>query len=144
MDIFLGDHVAAAGERGILPADERGFDHRLATRVLGAVDEPQEVAVIEVAKPVHLVDRGDGVPESRHDLRRHFEAEVHPLGADMKEQVSGSRNRMARSGTDLPERVKFGRARVPEQPVPCIGSDPDYAGKSRFEVTKFNRPNQRR
>ena len=28
MEIFLGDHVAAAGERGILPANERGFDHR--------------------------------------------------------------------------------------------------------------------
>jgi len=51
---------------------------------------------------------------------------------------------MAQSGPDLPERVKFGGARVPEQPVPRIGADSHHAGEIGFEVTKFNSANQRR
>ena len=144
VQIFLHDHVAAARERGILVADERSFDHRLPTRILRAVDEPQEVAVIEVAKAMHLVDRRDRVAERRHDLRRHLEAEVHPLGADMEQQVPWGRNRMARSGADLAERMKFGRARIPEQPVPRLGPDSHHAGEPGFEVAKLNRANQAR
>ena len=63
VQIFLRDHVAAAGERGILRADERGVDHRLPARIFRAVDEAQKVAVVEIAKAVHLVDRGDRVAE---------------------------------------------------------------------------------
>ena len=118
VEIFLHDHVAAAGERGILLADERGVDHCLTARVFGAVDEPQEVAVIEVTKAVDLVDRRDHVTEARHDLRRHLEAKVHPLRTDMEQQVPWRRSRMVRSGPDLPERVEFGWTRVPEQPGP--------------------------
>ena len=55
--VFLRDHIAAAGEGGILGADERGFDHRAPTRIFGAVDEAQKVAVVEIAKAMHFVDR---------------------------------------------------------------------------------------
>jgi hypothetical protein len=51
---------------------------------------------------------------------------------------------MVGSGPDLPERVEFGRARVPEQTVPCIGPDPYHAGKAGFELAKSHRANQRR
>ena len=34
--------MAAADERGVIPADELGFDHRLAPRILSAANEPQE------------------------------------------------------------------------------------------------------
>src|SRR5579863_1291879 len=115
MQIFLHDHVAAAGERGILLADDRSFDHRLTTRILGAVDKPKEIAVIEVAKAMNLVDRRDRVAETRHDLRRQLEAEVHPFRSDMEQQVPWGRNRMAQSGPDLPKRMKFSRARASEQ-----------------------------
>ncbi len=142
--IFLRDHVAAAGECGILRADERGVDHRLPTRIFGAVDEAQEVAVIEVAKAVHLVDRRDRVAELRHDLRRDLETQVHPLGADMKQEVSRRCDRVARSGPELAERVKFGRARVAEQPVPGVGADAHDAGEAGLEIAKFNRANQAR
>ena len=98
MEILLRDHIAAARERRVLGADERGVDHRLPARIFGAVDEPKEVAVVEVAKAVHLVDRRDRVAERAHDLRRHLEAEVHPLRADMEQEVPRGRDRMARSG----------------------------------------------
>ena len=39
VQVFLRDHVAAAGEDGILLADQHGLDHLKAPRVLGAVDE---------------------------------------------------------------------------------------------------------
>src|SRR6202012_5473500 len=118
---------AATGERWVLRADERGVDHRLSARVLGAVDESQKVAVVEIAKAVHLVDRSDRLAELAHDLRRHLEAQVHPLGADMKQKVPWGGDCVARSGPELAERVKFGGARVPEQPVPSLGADSHHA-----------------
>ena len=57
VEILLHDDVAAGGESGILRADEHGVDRLLATRILRAVDEAQEIAVVEVAEAVHLVDR---------------------------------------------------------------------------------------
>jgi catalase len=68
--IFLHDHVAAPGECGILLADERGLDHCLATRILGAIDEPQEIAIIEITKAMDLVDSRDCVAEAPHDLAK--------------------------------------------------------------------------
>jgi hypothetical protein len=50
---------------------------------------------------------------------------------------------MTRSGPDFPERMEFGWSRVPEQPVPCVGSNSHHAGKAGFEVAKFDRANQR-
>ena len=41
MEIFLHDHIAAAGERRIFLADERRVDNRLAARIIGAVYEAQ-------------------------------------------------------------------------------------------------------
>ena len=85
MEIFLHDHIAATGEGGILLADECGIDHRLTARILGAVDEAQEVAVIEVTKAVDFIDRRNRVAEACHDLRRNLEAKVHPLRTDMEQ-----------------------------------------------------------
>jgi hypothetical protein len=89
VQIFLHDHIAAARECRILLADERCVDHRLAARILGAIDEPQQVAVVEVTKATDLVDRGDCAGEACHDLHRHLEAKIHPFRADMKHQVPG-------------------------------------------------------
>jgi hypothetical protein len=113
VEIFLHDYVTATGERGIFLADKRGLDHRFAAGILSAVDEPQGVSVIEVTKAAHLVDRRDRVAKTPHNLRRHFEAEIHPLGADTEQQVPGSRDRMARPSSTLPEWVS-------EQPVPRL------------------------
>ena len=72
--IFLHDDVAAAGERGILLADQRGFDRRLAPRIFRSVDKAEEIAVVEVTKSVHFVRRRNRIPDARHDLRRQLEA----------------------------------------------------------------------
>ena len=113
-------------------------------RIFRAVDEAQKVAVVEVAKAVHLVDRGDGVAELGHDLRRHFEAQVHSLGADMEQEIARRRDCVARSGPELAERVEFSRTRAPEQPVPGVGTDAEHAGEAGLEVAKLNRANQTR
>ena len=84
MEIFLHDHKAAAGERGVLLANESGVNHRFASRILGAVYEPQEVAIIKVTKAVDLIDHRHRIIEAHHDLRRHLEAKVHPLRTDVE------------------------------------------------------------
>src|SRR5215467_6719526 len=144
MEIFLHDYVATPGERGIFLADDRRIDHRLVARIFGAVDEAQEVAVVEVTKALNLIDRRDRAVKARHDLRRHLEAKIHSLGTDVEEQVPWRGNRMPKPGPDFPERVKFGWPRISEQPVPCIGPDPHHTGKTGFELAKSHRANQRR
>ena len=91
---------------------------------------------------MHLVDCCDRTAELGHDLRRDLETEVHPLGSDMKQQVSRRRDRVARSGAELAEGVKFSRSRVAEQPVPGVGPDSHHAGEAGLEITKFNGPDQ--
>ena len=93
---------------------------------------------------MHLVDRGDRIAELRHDLRRDLEAQVHPLGANVEQQVARGCDRVARSGPELSEGVKFGRARVPEQPIPGVRPDSHHAREPGFEITKFNCANQAR
>ena len=56
VQVFLHDDIAAAGEGGIFLADQRGVDRRRAARVFGPIDEAQQVAGVEIAEAVHLVD----------------------------------------------------------------------------------------
>jgi hypothetical protein len=46
----------------------------LASWILGYVDKPHEITVVEVTEAMHLVDRRNGLTNSRHDLRRQFKA----------------------------------------------------------------------
>ena len=134
MDVLLDEDVAAAGEGLVLLADDRRRDRVLADRVLGAVDEAGEIAVVEVPEPVHLVDRGDSPAQPRHDQRRQLEAEVEPIGADVEEDVAGSRDRDARPRGDRPERMEPGGARRPEEYVPPIRAERDDTAEPAVEV----------
>ena len=124
--ILLHDHVAAAGERGILLADDGGVDGRLIHRVLRPVDEADQVAIIEVSEAVHLVRRGNRAAEPRHDLRRQFEAQIHPRGADVKQDVARRRDGVM-PAVDLAERMQILRPWLAEQPIPCVGAEPHDA-----------------
>jgi hypothetical protein len=50
---------------------------------------------------------------------------------------------MARSGSDLPERMQLCRPRWPKETVPRVGTKPHDTGKAPFQVTKFHRSQQR-
>ena len=84
VQVLLHDDIAAADEGGVLAADQYGIDRFLTGRVFGPIHEPQEVAAVEIAKAVHLVDRRDRVSEPLHDLCRQFETEIHAFGPDME------------------------------------------------------------
>ncbi|GAA2769800.1 hypothetical protein GCM10019017_08240 [Streptomyces showdoensis] len=81
VQVLLHDHVAAAPESGVLVADEDGPGRDPALGVLAAVDESQQVTLVEVAEAVHLVDDGHGTREAPRDQPGQLEAEVHALGA---------------------------------------------------------------
>ncbi len=62
MHVLLHVHIAAAREIGVLVADFGGRHRQWSVRVLGAVDETEEVAVVEEPESVHLVDDRDAPP----------------------------------------------------------------------------------
>src|SRR3984893_17382606 len=144
VQIFLHDHIAAAGKPRVLLADYGGVHRVLAGRVLGAVNKPKQVTTVEVAKAVHLVHRRSGPLQSRHDLRRQLEAKIHPFGADVEQQVAGCGDRMARSSAKFTKRMKLGRPRLPEEPVPGLRTEPHDAGEIFTWLAKSDRTEQRR
>ena len=123
VDVLLDDHVAAAGERGILVADQDGFTRGGALRILGPVDEAEHVPFIEGAEPVHLVD-DDGVPaQPLGQPLGQFEAQVEPVGPDVNEQVTRRRDGSVPRPAQLAERVQASRTRTGAQAIPQVGSD---------------------
>ena len=95
-----------------------------------------QIAVVEIAKAVHLVDRRDRVAEPRHDLRRQLEAEIHALGADVEQEIAGRGDRMTRSGLDFAERMQFGRPRLrrtacPTRPIRIAITQERFPSMSR-------------
>ena len=125
--VLLHEHVAPAGKAGVLVTDARGVDRVLADRVLRAVDKAGEIAIVEVAEPVHLVDGRQSAAEPRDDLDGQLEAEIHAVGPDVEEEIARRRDRMAGVGNDLGERVELGRTGIAEERVPGIGADADDA-----------------
>ena len=136
--VLLHDHVAAAGEGRVLLADDGGVDGGLVHRILRAVDEAEQVAIVEVLEAVHFVGRGDGAAEPRHDLRRQLEAQIHARGADMKQDVARRRDGVMLAA-DLAERMQVLRPRRAEQPVPGVGAESHDAGQPAVEVAKADR-----
>ena len=136
----MHDHVAAAGEGGVFGAHISGIDRRLPGRVLGAVDKADEIAVVEIAKAVHFVDRRHRLAELSHDLRRQFETQVHALGANVKDEIARRRDRMARAGFDFPKRMQFRRPRLAEQPVPGVGANPHHTGEISLDIAEPDGP----
>ena len=78
VQVLLDHQVAAAGEFEVVLADEGGGMRRLPIRVLRAIDEAEQVPVIEEAETLHLVHRGDRALQPDQYLRRQLEAQVQP------------------------------------------------------------------
>ena len=142
VEILLHNDVAAAGERRIFGADQRGFHGGLIPRIFGAVDKAEEIAVVEVTESVHLVDRRNDDADAGHDLRRELEAQIHALGANVEQQVARSRNGMARAGANLTEGMEVGGAGISEKLAPRVAADPHDAGESRLNLTKVDRAHE--
>ena len=123
MKVLLNDHVAPAGKRGILFADDGGLDRSRFHRILRPIDEADQVAIIEIVEAVYFIRGGDGVAEPRHDLCRQFKAQIYAHGADMKEDVTRRRDGVM-PAADLGERLQVLRPRLSEQPIPCVGAEP--------------------
>ena len=144
VDVFLHVHIAAAGEVGILVADRGGADRERAVRVLGAVDEPEQIAVVEEPEAVHLVDHGDRAGHRVDELAGQLEADVHRLGPDVEQQVARGGRRAVARAVERDERVQLGRPRTGEQPVPGVGADRGDHREPLGGIAKADRPHQSR
>ena len=85
---------------------------------------------------MHFIDHGNGVAEPGHDLRCQFETQIDALGADVKEEIAGCRDGMARAGFEFAKRMQFRRPRLTKQPVPRVRSDPHHAGELSLDVAE--------
>src|SRR5207244_1363976 len=144
VQVLLHDSIAPARESRVLVAYDGGGDRQLICRVLGPVDETDQVAVVEMLEAMHLIDGGHCPAEPNHELRREFEAEVHSGGTDVEEDVAGRGHGMTRLRPDLPERMELRRSRSAEKPVPGGGTEPHDAGEVALEVAKGDHTNEGR
>ena len=140
VQILLNDHVAATGEGGVLGADQHGLLGCGAFRILGSVDEPEHIAIVEGTKAVDLVHHGRETAKALHQPLGQLEADVEAVGTDVEKQITGCGHRdVARAG-ELPERVKLGRTRTGPKPIPEGRTDSHHAGELRFGHAEAHRP----
>src|SRR3984957_19496880 len=121
------------------PGTERGIESGHATRIFCSVNESKKVTLVEIAEAMCFIDDTDCSSDPLHDLGNQFETQVHSLGADVKHDVSGSRNGMAFPRPDLAKGMEFGRPRCSEELVPCIRSESRDTRESCFDATKIDR-----
>ena len=138
VEVFLNNDVAPAAEGGVLLADDGGVACGLAAGVFGAVDEAEDVAVVEVAEAVGLVGDGDVIAECVHDVGGELEAEVDAFGADVEEEVAGCGDGVATAGAELAEGMELGGAGLAEEAVPCVGAVADDTGQSGLDVAELD------
>src|SRR5262249_14066556 len=127
VQVFLHDQVATAGEVRLAVLDDGRLFGVRTGRVLGAVDEAHQVPFVEVFESVRLVHHGGGAGQLLHQLAGQLEAQVHPPGPQVENQVARGRNRRVPGTDDLAERVQVGRARAAEEPVPGVRPHADHA-----------------
>ncbi len=142
VQVLLHDDVAAAGEVGIFLTDQHGCRCGRAGGILGAVDEAQQVAFVEVFEAMHLVDDLGVRSEPRGQLARELKAQIHPPGPDVEEQIAGRGHRAVPRTGELGKRMQRSWARVAEEPVPEIGTDADHARELAVGDAKADRPAQ--
>ena len=90
MQVFLHDHVASAGETGILLADQGRSRQVKAGGICRAVDKAEQVARVEVAEARYLVDHRYVVAEAVKEEALELEAQVGPFRADVEQEVAGA------------------------------------------------------
>ena len=81
-------------------------------RILGAVNEADEVAVVEVAEGLYLVHWRHSVSKARHQLRCQFEAQIHAFRANVEEQIARRRDGVMFFTANLPEGMQQGGPRL--------------------------------
>src|SRR5262249_62003199 len=128
----------APGEGGVSGAHRGGIARRLCRRILRAMDKADKTAVVEIAKTMHFADGGTRFAEPSHDLRCQLEAEIHALGANVKEEIAGCSDGVTRAGSNLPKRMQFRRPRLAKEPVPRVGSNSHHAGEVSLNIAEAN------
>src|SRR5579864_7865795 len=120
VEILLNDDITAGSKRRAFVADEDGIGYGGAAGILRAIDEPQEIALVEVTKAVHLIHWRNCISQTPHNLSGQLKAQIHLPGADVEQQVAWCGDRMARPSTNLTKGMQFCRPGLPEEAVPCV------------------------
>ncbi len=90
MKILLDDDVTAARKGWIFVTDNGSLLRGTAARIFCAVDEPDDIAIIEIAEAVNFVGNGNYIADVVHDLRGQFKTKVGAFGSNVKEDVTRS------------------------------------------------------
>ena len=85
VQIPLDQHIAAAGEVRVLFANHGRRGCCCANRVLRAVDEPEQVALIEGLEAVHLVDYLGAPAQALNQPLRKLEAQIGAVGPNVEQ-----------------------------------------------------------
>ena len=144
VEVLLHDDVAASGERRILRCHRHRLAGAVSLGILGAVDEAEQVALIEGLEAVDLVDHGRRAPEALGQPLGELEAQIRALGPNVKQQVSGR----ARSGVHRSLELRATDAARPagvRRTRRSHSSDPtaDHAGQLRLGHAEADRASDR-
>src|SRR6185503_17672188 len=126
----------AAGEASILLADQRCGRRRRALGVLGAVDESEQVTLVEGPEAMHLVDHLRVPTQSIRQPLGELEAQIESMGPDVEEQVARRRHRGVVGPIELGKGVKARRVGLAEETVPEPRAETDHAAELALGYAK--------
>ena len=105
--------------------------------------KPSDIPFIKISEAMHFIGCGNGTIEASHDLHSELKTQIHPLGANVKNNVTRCGDGVSRSRANFAKGMELGWARQAEQPVPGIRAEAHYARKSTIEGAKTNRTKKR-
>ena len=142
VQVLLHDDVAPAGEGRILgPDGHRRLGCRTG-RVLGPVDEAEQVPLVEVPEPVDLVDHRDGTGQPADNQGGQLPAQIHRCGPDVEQEVTRGGHSPVPTAVEGQERVELGRPGAGEEAIPRRRSQPRHDGQPALRGTEADRPGQ--
>lgn len=139
VEVLLDDDIAAAGILRILVPDDYRSTSSLTFGIFGAVDEPQQVSLVEGSKAVYLVNHVTQASEALRQPLGKLEAQIHAMSPDMKQQVA------RRRGCTMSNPLEFGKSmqsrwsRLAEQQIPNGSTHADHAGQLTFGKPEADR-----
>jgi hypothetical protein len=108
-------------------------------RVLRAVNEAQEVALVEVAKSLHFFHDADGVAESIAEDPQKLKAEVESLRSHVEEEIARGRRRVVAITAESLEDAKFTRDGTGVEARPQVGANARHDVEGVLGCSKAHR-----
>ena len=142
VQVFLNHHVASTTELRVFVSDQCRMGDIWSDGIGGSIHESQQVARIEIAEALYLVDYGDAVAKRLKQQTLQFKTQIQTRGPNVKQNIAGRGGRVVLRPLDRGKRLELLGPRLRVKALPEITAQPDDARQPRVLIAKADRLHQ--